>query len=265
MIDICSGMGRPQTEIPEKEESSSVDPRIDIDDMFDIPKKLKTLKKNSGSTECGEIWYLRDESESEDESSDSETGSIENVEGTLSEGNDMVVDQIKKSGEAINDPDDSGDHVVSSQRSLGFKAETISSAIDHKSLKHIIQTYGIACQLKVRVPKSSERTCWPPRDVVAVYSAIFKRGVPLPLHNFFRKIAPSYGISPAQIAPNGYSHMMGMLLIWYDLKFGEPLLEEWHSLYRIVNLPDNLGFYYFTRWTGGFTRLVRECISSFGD
>ncbi|KAH6810751.1 hypothetical protein C2S51_024513 [Perilla frutescens var. frutescens] len=258
-------MERPQTEIPEKEESSSVDSKIDIDDRFDIPKKLKTLKKNSGSTECGEIWNLRDESEYEDESSDSEIGGIENAEGTLSEGNDMVVDQIKKSGEEINDPDDSGDHAVSSQRSLGFKAETISSAIDQKSLKHIIQTYGIACQLKVRVPKSSERACWPPRDAVAVYFDIFKKGVRLPLHNFFRKIAANYGISPAQIAPNGYSHMMGMLLIWYDLKFGEPSLEEWHPLYRIVNVPGNLGFYYFTRWTGGFTGLVRECISYSGD
>ncbi|KAH6784094.1 hypothetical protein C2S52_009053 [Perilla frutescens var. hirtella] len=122
----------------------------------------------------------------------------------------MVVDQMEKSGEEINGPDDSDDHPVTSQRFLGFKAETISSAIDQKSLKHIIQAYGIACQLKVRVPKSSERACWPPRDAIAVYSDIFKRGVRLPLHNFFRKIAASYGISPAQISPNGYNHMMGV-------------------------------------------------------
>ncbi|KAH6783940.1 hypothetical protein C2S52_008899 [Perilla frutescens var. hirtella] len=166
-------------------------------------KKLKILKKNSGSMECGEIWNLRDVSDSEDEGSGSGSDSTDDTDDTISEDEDMV-----------------------------------------------------------RVPKSSERACWPPPDFVAFYADVFKRVVRLPLHNFFRKVAASYGIFSAQISPNGYGHMVGMLLIWYDLKFGEPMLEEWHSLYRISRVPDNPGFYYFTRWTGGFLGLVKDCISS---
>ncbi|KAH6777414.1 hypothetical protein C2S51_008726 [Perilla frutescens var. frutescens] len=86
---------------------------------------------------------------------------------------------------------------------------------------------------KIRIPTPAERACSPPDDWMALYTAIFDIGVGLPLHPYFLSIIGRYGLAPGQIAPNGWSQMAGMYLLWQRLGFGEPSFEDWHAAYYI--------------------------------
>lgn len=74
----------------------------------------------------------------------------------------------------------------------------------------------------------------------------------------------SYGVALAQIVPNGFGFMMGMLLLWHDLGFDIPTLLECHSVYKTMRVSNNPDFYFFTRWTNDPPILILNCPCSSG-
>lgn len=102
----------------------------------------------------------------------------------------------------------------------------------------------------------------PPDDYFAFYVKFVKLGIGLPLYPFFVRILGSYDLAPAQITPNRWSQMLGMLLLWEGNGFPEPTMNEWHFMFRCIPFRKMKGFYYFTRWVKGPPMLISKLPTS---
>ena len=59
---------------------------------------------------------------------------------------------------------------------------------------------------------------------MAFYEASFSASLYFPIHPTPKKIFNFYNICPAQLVPNGWKSMIGMLLLWLS---GNNTLSEW--------------------------------------
>ncbi|KAL2526401.1 Plus3 domain-containing protein [Abeliophyllum distichum] len=83
-----------------------------------------------------------------------------------------------------------------------------------------------------------------------------------------RRILRAYNLAPTQVAPNGWSQMVGDMYLWFRHSFGmEMPLHVFQTIYQPRKLPrkkgreEEVGWYYFCPW-GSHKPLVTSCPSS---
>ncbi|KAL2472130.1 Plus3 domain-containing protein [Abeliophyllum distichum] len=83
-----------------------------------------------------------------------------------------------------------------------------------------------------------------------------------------RRILRAYDLAPTQVAPNGWSQMVGGMYLWLRHSFGmEMPLHVFQTIYQPRKLPrkkgkeEEIGWYYFCPW-GSHKPLVTGCPSS---
>ncbi|KAL2492049.1 Plus3 domain-containing protein [Abeliophyllum distichum] len=114
----------------------------------------------------------------------------------------------------------------------------------------------------------TERACFPRMSCTALHLNAFVSGIRLPFHPMFRRILRAYDLAPTQVAPNGWSQMVGGMYLWFRHSFGmEMPLDVFQTVYQPRKLPrkkgkeEEAGWYYFCPW-GSHKPLVTGCLSS---
>lgn len=84
-------------------------------------------------------------------------------------------------------------------------ASRVPSNITLKRLGEIRERYCVLHYVEMLVLEAHERPCYPRPGCVAVSEYLFKAGMRLPLHPFFRTVLRNFMLSPTQVLPNGWS------------------------------------------------------------
>ena len=88
-----------------------------------------------------------------------------------------------------------------------------TSSLTQKGLDQIRTTFNIPKNLECRVPGPNSSVIDIRDDEIAFYPYLFKLGVRLPLHPFICEFLTFYGLSPVQLAPNGWIVLLGIIVI----------------------------------------------------
>ncbi|KAL2481393.1 Plus3 domain-containing protein [Abeliophyllum distichum] len=149
-----------------------------------------------------------------------------------------------------------------------WAAMDVPSIMVEEDLKKLREAYRILADIELILPGPNERACFPRRGCIALHLNAFVSGMRLPLHPMFRRILRAYGLAPTQVAPNGWSQMVGGMYLWFRHSFGmEMPLHVFQTVYQPRKLPKKKGreeearWYYFCPW-GSHKPLVTGCPSS---
>lgn len=83
----------------------------------------------------------------------------------------------------------------------------LPSLVTESHLHKLRRNYCIPKDIHMRVPNSGECIAQPLLGEVAFYLAMFLFGFRLPLHFFLQRFLALVQLAPAQIVPNGWSHL----------------------------------------------------------
>ncbi|KAL2465808.1 Glyceraldehyde-3-phosphate dehydrogenase [Abeliophyllum distichum] len=143
----------------------------------------------------------------------------------------------------------------------------VPSIMVEEDLTKLREAYRISADIELILPGLNERACFLRRGCTALHFNVFVSGMRLPLHPMFRRILKAYDLAPTQVAPNGWSQMVGGMYLWFRHSFGmEMPLHVFQTIYQPRKLPkkkgreEEAGWYYFCPW--GYKPLVISCPSS---
>ncbi|KAL2505894.1 Plus3 domain-containing protein [Abeliophyllum distichum] len=149
-----------------------------------------------------------------------------------------------------------------------WAAMDVPSIMKEEDLTRLREEYRIPEDIELILPGPNERACFPRLGCTALHLNAFVSGMRLPLHPMFRRILRAYDLAPTQVAPNGWSQMVGSMYLWFRHSFGmEMPLHVFQSVYQPRKLPrkkgkeEEVGWYYFCPW-GSHKPLVTGCPSS---
>ncbi|KAL2457788.1 Uncharacterized protein Adt_46224 [Abeliophyllum distichum] len=149
-----------------------------------------------------------------------------------------------------------------------WAAMDVPSIMKEEDLTRLREEYRIPEDIELILPGPNERACFPRLGCTALHLNAFVSGMRLPLHPMFRRILRAYDLAPTQVAPNGWSQMVGSMYLWFRHSFGmEMPLYVFQSVYQPRKLPrkkgkeEEVGWYYFCPW-GSHKPLVTGCPSS---
>ncbi|KAL2485279.1 Uncharacterized protein Adt_30035 [Abeliophyllum distichum] len=149
-----------------------------------------------------------------------------------------------------------------------WAAMDVPSIMKEEDLTRLREEYRIPEDIELILPGPNERACFPRLGCTALHLNAFVSGMRLPLHPMFRRILRAYDLAPTQVAPNGWSQMVGSMYLWFRHSFGmEMPLHVFQSIYQPRKLPrkkgkeEEVGWYYFCPW-GSHKPLVTGCPSS---
>ncbi|KAL2504435.1 Plus3 domain-containing protein [Abeliophyllum distichum] len=149
-----------------------------------------------------------------------------------------------------------------------WAALDVPSIMVEGDLTKLREEHMIPSDIDVILPEPTERACFPMMGCTALHLNAFVSGMRLPLHPMFRRILRAYDLAPTQVAPNGWSQMVGGMYLWFRHSFGmEMPLEVFQTVYQPRKLPrkkgkeEEAGWYYFCPW-GSHKPLVTGCPSS---
>ncbi|KAL2542252.1 Uncharacterized protein Adt_03230 [Abeliophyllum distichum] len=149
-----------------------------------------------------------------------------------------------------------------------WAAMDVPSIMKEEDLTRLREEYMIPEDIELILPGPNERACFPRRGCTSLHLNAFVSGIRLPLHPMFRRILRAYDLAPTQVAPNGWSQMVGGMYLWFRHSFGmEMPLHVFQSVYQPRKLPrkkgkeEEVGWYYFCPW-GSHKPLVTGCPSS---
>lgn len=78
-----------------------------------------------------------------------------------------------------------------------------------KKLEEIREKYYVPHYVEMLVTETHERACFSRPGCVAVSEYLFKAGIRLPLHPFFRVVLRNFILKSTQVLPNGWSQLVG--------------------------------------------------------
>ncbi|KAL2462368.1 Uncharacterized protein Adt_45788 [Abeliophyllum distichum] len=149
-----------------------------------------------------------------------------------------------------------------------WAAMDVPSIMKEEDPTKLREEYRIPEDIELILPGPNERACFPRRGCTALHLNAFVSGMRLPLHPMFRRILRAYDLAPTQVAPNGWSQMVGGMYIWFRHSFSmEMPLHVFQTVYQSRKLPrkkgreEEVGWYYFCPW-GSHKPLVTGCPSS---
>ncbi|KAL2466612.1 Plus3 domain-containing protein [Abeliophyllum distichum] len=149
-----------------------------------------------------------------------------------------------------------------------WAAMDVPSIMVEEDLVKLREVYMIPSDIELTLPSPNERACFPRRGCTTLYLNAFVSGMRLPLHTMLRRILRTYDLAPTQVAPNGWSQMVGGMYLWFRHSFGmEMPLHVFQTVYQPRKLPrkkgreEEVGWYYFYPW-GSHKPLVTGCPSS---
>ncbi|KAL2456881.1 Plus3 domain-containing protein [Abeliophyllum distichum] len=151
---------------------------------------------------------------------------------------------------------------------IRWAAMDVPSIMVEEDLVKLRDAYRIPDDIELILPEPNERACFPRRGCTALHLNAFVSGMRLPLHPMLRRILRAYDLAPTQVAPNGWSQMVGGMYLWFRHSFGmEMPLHVFQTIYQPRKLPrkkggeEEVGWYYFSPW-GSHKPLVTGCPSS---
>ena len=92
---------------------------------------------------------------------------------------------------------------------------------------------------------SSDRVCFSPVGSVEVYEEALKAGLRFPLHPFIKRVLERFLLGLAQIAPNSWCHIMGLLCLC-GLVGVQRTIGLFRSCYVLKRHPSGRGWWYFS-------------------
>ncbi|KAL2518664.1 Uncharacterized protein Adt_14911 [Abeliophyllum distichum] len=101
----------------------------------------------------------------------------------------------------------------------------VPSIMVEEDLTRLREEYRIPSDIDLILPGPNERACFPMRGCTALHLNAFVSGMRLPLHPMLRRILRAYDLAPTQVAPNGWSQMVGghvlvvSALVWHGDAF----------------------------------------------
>ncbi|KAL2519679.1 Plus3 domain-containing protein [Abeliophyllum distichum] len=151
---------------------------------------------------------------------------------------------------------------------IRWAAMDVPSIMVEEDLVKLRDAYRIPDDTELILPEPNERAFFPRRGCTALHLNAFVSGMRLPLHPMLRRILRAYDLAPTQVAPNGWSQMVGGMYLWFRHSFGmEMPLHVFQTIYQPRKLPrkkggeEEVGWYYFSPW-GSHKPLVTGCPSS---
>ena len=76
----------------------------------------------------------------------------------------------------------------------------------------------------------------------------------------------SINVTPLQLAPNGYSILSALYIIYAQLVFPQPIPLEVNYIYTLKKIPDGgASFYYLSVWSLGKLNLIVNTSSNAGS
>ncbi|KAL2476406.1 Uncharacterized protein Adt_37142 [Abeliophyllum distichum] len=151
---------------------------------------------------------------------------------------------------------------------IRWAAMDVPSIMVEEDLVKLREAYRIPADIELILPEPNERACFPRRGCTALHLNAFVSGMRLPLHPMLRRILRAYDLTPTQVAPNGWSQMVGGMYLWFRHSFGmEMPLHVFQTIYQPRKLSrkkggeEEVGWYYFSPW-GSHKPLVTGCPSS---
>ncbi|KAL2481025.1 Glyceraldehyde-3-phosphate dehydrogenase [Abeliophyllum distichum] len=137
-----------------------------------------------------------------------------------------------------------------------------------EDLTKLREAYRIPADIELILLGPNERACFLRRGCTALHLNAFVSGMRLPLHPMLRRILRAYDLAPSQVAPNGWSQMVGGRYLWFRHSFGmEMHFHVFQTIYQPRKLlkkkgrEEEAGWYYFCPW-GSHKPLVTVCLSS---
>ncbi|KAL2526393.1 Uncharacterized protein Adt_11447 [Abeliophyllum distichum] len=116
----------------------------------------------------------------------------------------------------------------------------VPSIMVEEDLTKLREAYRIPADIEFILSGPNERACFSRRGCTALHLNAFESGMRLPLHPMLRRILRAYDLAPTQVAPNGWSQMVGP---------------------RKKGREEEVGWFYFCPW-GSHKPLVTGCPSS---
>ncbi|KAL2527197.1 Plus3 domain-containing protein [Abeliophyllum distichum] len=149
-----------------------------------------------------------------------------------------------------------------------WAAMDVPSIMKEEDLTRLREEYRIPEDIELILPGPNERACFSRRGCTALHLNAFVSGMRLPLHPMFRRILRAYDLAPTQVAPNGWSQMVGGMYLWFRHSFGmEMPFHVFQTVYQPRKLSrkkgreEEVGWYYFCPW-GSHKPLVTSWPSS---
>lgn len=129
-----------------------------------------------------------------------------------------------------------------------FSCHNLEMTMTDVVIRRAYRRYKIPHSLSYILHSPSDRTINPLMGYIAVLEYILWCGVKVPFHLFIECLFKYYGLAPFQLTPNSYRHMVGFYILYCELGFWEPNLEEFVYMYSIKANPKDNGFYYSSKW-----------------
>ena len=93
-----------------------------------------------------------------------------------------------------------------------------------------------------------------------------RAGARLPLRSYFIDVLEYFGIAPLQLAPNGYSILSALYILYAQLGFPQPTPIEINYMYTLKKIPSGgAGFYYLSAWSLRTMNLIENIPSNAGS
>ncbi|KAL2470676.1 Uncharacterized protein Adt_38812 [Abeliophyllum distichum] len=125
---------------------------------------------------------------------------------------------------------------------IRWAAMDVPSIMVEEDLVKLRDAYRIPDDIELILPEPNERACFPRRGCTALHLNAFVSGMRLPLHPMLRRILRAYDLAPTQVAPNGWSQMVGGMYLWFRHSFGmEMPLHVFQTIYQPRKLPRKKG------------------------
>ena len=116
------------------------------------------------------------------------------------------------------------------------------NVVGEGELAHYRRRFDIPPSVKLK--PSGDLVAWnPPPGAVAIYGVMLSCEVTLPLQGFIARFLADAGLSPAQLAPNGYRILMGMWMLRSLNGYEAPTPREIRHFYSLS--PAGHGGTYF--------------------
>ncbi|KAL2541132.1 Uncharacterized protein Adt_02110 [Abeliophyllum distichum] len=123
-----------------------------------------------------------------------------------------------------------------------WAAMDVPSIMKEEDLTRLREEYRIPEDIELILPGPNERACFPRLGCTALHLNAFVSGMRLPLHPMFRRILRAYDLAPTQVAPNGWSQMVGSMYLWFRHSFGmEMPLYVFQSVYQPRKVAEEEG------------------------
>ncbi|KAL2499538.1 Uncharacterized protein Adt_25088 [Abeliophyllum distichum] len=140
----------------------------------------------------------------------------------------------------------------------------VPSIMVEEDLIKLREAYRIPADVELILAGPKERACFPRRGCTTLHLNAFVSEMRLPVHPMLRRILRAYDLAPTQVAPNGWSQMVGGMYLWFRHSFGmEMPLHVFQTIYqpRKKGREEEVGWCYFCPW-GPHKPLVTGCPSS---